>query len=109
MEVKMLSDTTNVIDFISTQEDFVWLTIADELDWQEESNHLILLQDKVNAYLEFIENGQLFETYPDANSCKIGIEICAKHTIPKIGLDFLMKIKDLLENSGYEFRYEITG
>lgn len=105
----MLSDTTNVIDFISTQEDFVWLTIADELDWQEKSNHLILLQDKVNAYLEFIENGQLFETYPDANSCKIGIEICAKYTIPKIGLDFLKKVKDLLENSGYEFRYEITG
>ena len=45
--------------------DFLWkdgpnnravLTISDHLDWEEEGEHLLLLQDKLNHYLEFIES-----------------------------------------------------
>ncbi len=30
------------------------LLITDPLDWENEHNHLILLQDKINSYIAFI-------------------------------------------------------
>lgn len=34
------------------------LLITDHLDWENEHNHLMLLQDKINSYIAFIESGQ---------------------------------------------------
>ncbi|WP_346426369.1 DUF6572 domain-containing protein [Bacillus cereus] len=31
--------------------------IIDHLDWENTLQHLTLLQDKINAYVSFIENG----------------------------------------------------
>ena len=42
------------------------LMIADHLDWENELQHLTLLQDKINAYVSFIESGQIYSVYPDA-------------------------------------------
>lgn len=41
------------------------LMLADHLDWESEEAHLILLQDKINAYLAFIETEQYTECYSD--------------------------------------------
>lgn len=43
------------------------LMIADHLDWENELQHLSLLQDKINAYVSFIESGKIYSVYPDAN------------------------------------------
>jgi hypothetical protein len=58
----------NKIDMVVTDKEKtrVALVIADHLDWEEdESEHLVLLQDKINAYLHFIESGQLKQSRPD--------------------------------------------
>ncbi|MFF2484316.1 DUF6572 domain-containing protein [Paenibacillus sp. NPDC058071] len=60
----------NKIDGIgkSESDNKVALMIADHLDWENELEHLTLLQDKINAYLSFIESGQIYNVYPDAKS-----------------------------------------
>lgn len=50
---------------ISKDKKSLILMLTDHLDWENEEDHLILLQDKINAYLGFIESGQYLETYPD--------------------------------------------
>lgn len=35
----------------------VILEISDHLDWSCEYEHLVMLQDKINSYLSFIESG----------------------------------------------------
>ena len=37
----------------------VVLTITDHLEWDIENEHLLILQDKINAYLGAIEDGEL--------------------------------------------------
>ena len=55
----MSDENKSVIDIISLDKDDVEiLTIADHLEWYKENEHLILLQDKINAYLTAIENGE---------------------------------------------------
>jgi len=58
----------NKIDGIgkSMGENKLALMIADHLDWEDELQHLALLQDKINAYVSFIESGQIYSVYPDA-------------------------------------------
>lgn len=58
---------TNKIDAIGISKDGegLILMLADHLDWKNESEHLTLLQDKINAYLGFIESNQYSDTYPN--------------------------------------------
>lgn len=58
----------NKVDGIGKNEieNKIALMIADHLDWQNEFEHLTLLQNKINAYISFIESGQIYDVYPDA-------------------------------------------
>jgi hypothetical protein len=42
------------------------LTISDDLTWDDKNEHLLALQNKINAYLGFIESGNIYEEYPNA-------------------------------------------
>ncbi len=44
----------------------VVLTISDHLDWKDERGHLSAIEEKVNAYLGYLESGQLVEDMPEA-------------------------------------------
>jgi hypothetical protein len=66
----MSVDQADTIDFatIDTDSGDLWLTISDHLPWDlnNESNHLVLLQNKLNAYLRFVESGEVFKEIPNA-------------------------------------------
>lgn len=63
---------TKVVDIIAVPEwepDNVVLVITDHLEWgdkAQEGEHLLLLQEKINTYIAFIESGELLESYPPA-------------------------------------------
>ena len=59
-------EQTTVIDAIGIDKvsGAVHLTIADALEW--DADHLRLLQEKLNAYLAFVESGELYSAYPSA-------------------------------------------
>jgi hypothetical protein len=47
--------------------DAISLAISDHLAWGENTNdHLYKLQEKINSYIEFIESGQMEESFPKA-------------------------------------------
>jgi hypothetical protein len=55
------------VDLVSLGPDGRWfLTISDQLDWAESVSHQYKLQKKLNAYMKFIESGQMVESYPEA-------------------------------------------
>ena len=76
----MAVDNTRVVDAIGIEKEDreVILTIADQLDWEKEREHLNLLQDKINTYVSFIEGGELLEAYPDAKDRKAVINVIGK-------------------------------
>ena len=79
----MSVDETDKIDLLVTdkKKTYVLLVITDHLDWEEfdEKHHLELLQDKINAYLYFVESGQLVETRPDLTGLPVTIRVDAKY------------------------------
>ncbi len=80
----------------------VILSISDHLDWKDEHFHLVTLQEKLNAYIQFIEGGQIFEEYPKSIGKKLVIEIVSQENFVSIGLEFLEKARPVVQSIGAE-------
>jgi hypothetical protein len=69
------------IDFtvIEPRSGDICLVITDHLGWNEqEGEHLLLLQDKLNSYLSFIESGEIYTKVPKAIGRRIVIQVTGK-------------------------------
>ena len=107
---KMLQET-NKIDFVTLTKDkeHIRLSFSDALNWDDEYEHLSLLQKKINTYFAYIEGGQLYREYPNAEGKGIIIHVMSKYKIPEIGIEFFEKVKKVANEAGYEFIYEIMS
>jgi hypothetical protein len=81
------------------------LSIADHLSWEEEEEHLLALKNKLNAYLAYIESGQLFEAYPDSRGRVVLIDVVAKFSPSAAAETFLRQAAVTLREAGYELRF----
>jgi hypothetical protein len=100
----MSVDQPDKIDLFITDTDktHVLLVITDHLDWEEfdEGFHLELLQDKLNAYLHFIEDGDLVRTRPDLKGLPITIRIDAKYPPSNEATNFYRQAGPLVAEAG---------
>jgi hypothetical protein len=103
----MAIDNSSIIDLVSIDlKGNVVLTISDHLEWDLEKEHLLLLQNKINAYLGAIENGDLYSQYPNAIGRTVIIFLAVKYDPNNEAEVFLNSIKDILNGSGYYFTYK---
>jgi hypothetical protein len=82
------------------------LTMFDPLEWSGHE-HLLLLQEKLNTYLAFVESGEIFDTYPDAKDSKIRIDLTCRYNPNEKGINFLNQVKGVIEGTGMKFNYQI--
>jgi uncharacterized protein DUF6572 len=105
----MSIDQSNKIDAIGVEKvsGKVVLTIADHLDWVDEQAHLLALQDKLNAYLRFVESGELLKVYPDAAGRAPLISIVTRVPASSAGERFFNQVRPILKSAGIELRSEL--
>jgi hypothetical protein len=106
----MSVDELDKIDFatINMASDELWLTISDHLPWEEdEGGHLIVLQNKLNAYLRFIESGEVFRKLPEARGRNIVINLVGKFPLSQKADFFLRKASDEIERAGFPLRFDL--
>lgn len=107
--IKMTIEDQDTIDFISTKESSgeVFLSISDHLEWKDgDIEHLLLLQEKINAYLKFIESGEIYESYPNAKGKKISISIITQYSLSHDAVEFIDKVHSVLADSGIGLKHE---
>ena len=91
------------IDAIGVEDEtsFVVLTIVDSMDWNDpKSNHLLLLQEKLNTYLALVESGEIFVTYPDAKERPVKIHIIGNIAPSQEAKEFLKRASSMLLETG---------
>ena len=106
----MSIDETDKIDFtsIDNASGDLWLTISDHLPWDEnEGDHLVLLQDKLNAYLRYVESGEVFENVPEAKGRAIVINIVGKFPLSQQADLFLGKARAAIEAAGFRLQFKL--
>lgn len=98
---------TRSVDAIGVEVDSgkVVLTIADHLEWNSE--HLCILQHKLNAYVAFIESGDLVLSYPAAQNRAPVIDVVCQHQPNNDATEFLSKVGSALETAGVELRWRV--
>jgi hypothetical protein len=104
----MTIDQTDIVDFVSFEKTTgdVMLTISDHHDWSEnEGNHLMLLQSKLNYYLAFIESGELADKFPKARGCEVVIKIMGKYPLSKMAAQFIEIASATIHNAGFKLQF----
>ncbi|MBX0293097.1 hypothetical protein K3G63_21815 [Hymenobacter sp. HSC-4F20] len=105
----MSVDQIDTIDFISTSPELeVVLTISDHLSWGE-ADHLSLLENKLNTYLQFIESEQLLEAYPEAKGRPVVIQLMVQSEPPQDAFTFLLQAQKVITNGGIRFYWQVIS
>jgi len=102
----MAVDDPTTIDFVSTKDGVVTLSVADHLDWSDQDTHLARLQDKLNTYAEFINSGELVEKFPESADRRPLIKVHFVHSPTAAAKDFLAKAASAVEAEGISFSYD---
>ncbi|WP_345817713.1 DUF6572 domain-containing protein (plasmid) [Paraburkholderia sp. PREW-6R] len=101
----------NVVDIIGVdpKKGLARLVIADHLEWTNPvEEHLLLLQEKINSYLCFLEGGELQQHYPDSKGCRCEIEIAMKYEPSSEALRFIGKAREIIQGSGFDLTYQVS-
>jgi len=93
---------------INKETDVVTLAISDHLDWDNEYDHLIMLQEKINTYLSFLESGEVYESYPQAKGKKFEIKIYAKCDLSKKAEEVLNFAYKKIVEAGFDLNCEVV-
>ena len=103
----MTIEQLDKIDIIGTNENKTSLVISDHLEWDAKNEKLLLLQDKLNTYLAFVESGEIYEQYPDALDKSIEIKLVSKYHPNQEALKFLNLASGIIQSAGFVLVYEV--
>jgi len=108
----MAVDESNKVDLLVTDEKrtSVRLVIADHLDWEvDEGAHLLLLQDKIYAYLDIVESGELVEKRPDLKGVPVIIRVDSKYPLSMEARKFYGTVAPVVAEAGVGLELEVIG
>jgi hypothetical protein len=84
----------------------VRLLISDHLDWGEnEAEHLLVLQNKLNTYLGFVESGQLYAKYPRAAGKRIIFYVMGKFPLNEEASKFYRLAGKAIQDAGFSLQF----
>jgi len=109
----MSVDETDKIDLLVTDKEktHVLLVITDHLDWEEfdEEHHLELLEDKINAYLHFVESGQVAEARPDLIGLPVIVRVDAKYPPNEEAEKFYRSVGPVVAEAGVSLELHLPS
>jgi hypothetical protein len=109
IKLSMAIESTQEVDAIGIDEKSgeVVLTLIDSTDWGDPSEHMFLLQEKLNAFLGFIESCELASAYPDSSGRACRIDLLLRYDPVQAALGFFAKVAAVTLQCGATFRWEV--
>lgn len=88
------------------------LGITDHLEWgdkAEQGEHLLVLQEKINNYIAFIESGEIYTEIPGALGKSPVIRVQGKYELPEQGELFIDRVAETLKGVGIGFEFVLKA
>ncbi len=79
-----------------TREDVLVLAMFETRPWEHGEHQLYQLQEKLNAYVSFILDGEMKDNFPHLLGKPVRIELRTSHEPPQRAMDFLGRARDQL-------------
>ena len=91
-------ERTGMLDAFAhdTHEDILVLAMFETRPWEHGEQQLYQLQEKLNAYVSFILDGEMKETFPHLAEKPVRIELRTAHEPPRRAMEFLGRARDQL-------------
>ena len=107
----MSVDNSEVIDAVAYENDKFILQIYDhlEFDKETENDHMFMIQDKLNAYIWYVDNKQYKETYPDKDFSVFEIQIKFKYQPSYFCIEYLEHVNEKLKALNICVTFEVAG
>lgn len=107
----MAIDNTEVIDAVAYEGEKLMLQLYDHWEFNDEieKDHMLLLQDKLNSYIWYVDSEQYKETYPDANLSVFEIQIKFMYQPSDFCISYLQHVNEKLHAAHINVVYEFTG
>ena len=86
---------SDVLDGVAHNNGELVMLISDHLDWSNEGEHLLALQDKINAYIAFWETMQYKKIYHGCSFASAKIELHEKFL--KTARNYMKKLNMKIE------------
>jgi hypothetical protein len=102
----MLSKTS-IIDLVTKDdraETYELVLVVERYEWSLPTCHA-LLQEKLNAYLDYILDGQMQRDYPGASVDRVKILIQSEHYPPQTTATFIKRLIDAAKVHGANIKY----
>jgi len=107
---------TGIVDWMGIEKTtgYISLTVVDDLDWSDEQQHLVLLQEKLNTYLAFIESGEVFERLVEEvgrrvpATTPVKVTILAKFDLMPRSQAFVDHAIDMFSNAGFLLSHQVV-
>ena len=93
---------------VTNDDEGVILLITDHLEWKDEYNHLVILQEKINAYISFLESGQYKDIYRNKEFQYGVIEIHFKYNPTEKAKQFLNTVQNQISEIGLIIQYFVS-
>lgn len=84
------------------------LLITDHLEWNNEYEHLLALQDKINDYIAFCEGHQYQQVYKDVEVEYAILEIHFKYEPTAKAMNFLEQVQRQINEIGIAIECHIS-
>jgi hypothetical protein len=101
---------SNTVDFVvpENKDGTALLIIIDQLPWQiDEDDHLVMLQDKINTCLAFVESGQLISDFPKAKSRKVVLQIWGLYAPSAKGEKFIAAVRPIAAQLDIDVQFKL--
>jgi hypothetical protein len=100
---------SKTVDFVSlaSEPNTALLVVSDHFDWTNTLDHQFALQEKLNAYLSFIESHELYARFPKAKGKRVEIRVMFQHEPDPSGINFLRNVRHAIEQAGFHFSYQV--
>ncbi len=102
-----ISETNSVDIMVTTKTGEVLLVVADHLEWDNEEEHLALLQKKLNTYIHVLKSGSIFQGHEELRGKKFVIQVDFRCAPTPGAIAYIDRIRPIVKSYGYEdLRYE---
>ncbi|MFZ5531627.1 MAG: DUF6572 domain-containing protein [Pseudomonadota bacterium] len=105
----MAINKTDVIDAIGTDIDTGMVVLSLICAEEMTPEALLLVQEKLNSYLTFIESGEIYSSYPSAKGKDLHIRIYSQFRPQGMAAEFLALAEPIVTGAGIGFSYGPGG
>lgn len=98
------------VELVTSAPDGRWRVIAivEEGEWQE-PKALWLLQEKMNALLSYVLDGQMREQFPDSAAGPVTLVLSSVESYPDEATQLIDRLRPIIEGEGLGFEVNRTA